>query len=339
MSRDIRPIVSDMPTLPTTAPLGAHPACGRGDDVPPRAILRRKAVISIFGALGVTVWLGFVLAGQRGKFTEALHRAPVSMLCIAVGLQIVALLARSEAWLICVQAAGGSVGRRLLFRAAGVGYLASVLNGSVGMAARIGSLRRAAGGRAPRVPTLVAAEVPIIAVEVVLAAIFSFTLISPLGVPWWAPAIAVAAVAAAVLGLRRLSGRYRSGIGAGLAIVRGSGRVRMIAYTLLAVCAQVARNWLMLRAIGVDVSVFDAMALLIAMFTLGQIPVGPSIGPAAAVLILGSHGVAATAAAGVLLTVTGISGSLCYAAWSGGDRLLAGPIVFAADAVAPAVSG
>ena len=88
----------------------------------------------------------------------------------------------------------------------------------------------------------------------------------------------------------------------------------MIAFTLLAVCAQVARNWLMLHAIGVDVSIFAAMAWLIAMFTLGQLPIGPSIGPAAAVLILGAHGVAATAAAGVLVAVTGITGSLCYAA-------------------------
>src|SRR3977135_970253 len=46
-----------------------------------------------------------------------------------------------------------------------------------------------------------------------------------------------------------------------------------------------------------------------AMFTLGQLPVGPSIGPAAAVLILGAHGVASSAAAGVLLAATGASGS------------------------------
>jgi NAD(P)-dependent dehydrogenase (short-subunit alcohol dehydrogenase family) len=44
------------------------------------------------------------------------------------------------------------------------------------------------------------------------------------------------------------------------------------------------------------VSVFDAIALLIAMFTLGRLPIGPSIGPAAAVLILGDHGIAAAAA-------------------------------------------
>ena len=98
----------------------------------------------------------------------------------------------------------------------------------------------------------------------------------------------------------------------------------MIAFTVLAVCAQVARNWLMLHAIGVNVSVFDSMALLIAMFTLGQLPIGPSIGPAAAVLILGAFGVAATAAAGVLPTVTGIVGSLCYAAWAITDRIVAG---------------
>jgi hypothetical protein len=39
------------------------------------------------------------------------------------------------------------------------------------------------------------------------------------------------------------------------------------------------------------------------------------------VLILGSEGVAAAAAAGVLLTVTGIVGGLCFAAWAGADRL------------------
>ena len=55
--------------------------------------------------------------------------------------------------------------------------------------------------------------------------------------------------------------------------------------------------------------------------TLGQLPVGPSVGAAAAVLILGGDGVAAAAAAGVLMTVTGTVGGLCFAAWAGGDRL------------------
>jgi uncharacterized membrane protein YbhN (UPF0104 family) len=300
--------------------------------------LRRKVVLSVVGALVVTGVLGFVLAGRREQFMTALKTAPLSLLGLAALLQIVALLARSEAWNVCVRAAGGSVPRRLLFRSAGVGYLASVLNGSVGMAARIATLRRVAGSRAPRVPALVAAEVPIITVEVVLAALFSFTLIAALGIPWWVPVIAVVVMAGVVLGLRRVSECRRSGLWAGLAVLRGKGRAHMIACTLLAVCAQVARNWLMLRAIGLDVTVFAAMAWLIAMFTLGQLPVGPSSGPAAAVLILGAHGVAATTAAGVLLGVTGIVGSLCYATWAVVDQLVTRRARHTPEAiVAPAV--
>ena len=296
------------------------------DDQRPLSLssFRRRIALSVLGALAVTCVLGFVLAGRRGQFISAIDTAPPVLLMAAVALQILALLSRTEAWNICVGAAGGTVPRRLLFRAAGVGYLASVLNGSVGLVARIASLRRVAPDTSPRLPALLAAELPIITVEVTLAAIFSFTLIAPLCVPWWAPVIAVAIMAVALTALRRVCNRRRTGPWAGLAIVRGHGRGRMIAFVLLAVCAQIARNWLMLHAIGVNVSVFDSMALLIAMFTLGQVPIGPSTGPAAAVLILGGNGVAAVAAAGVLLAATGTVGSLCYAAWSIGDRVIAG---------------
>jgi uncharacterized membrane protein YbhN (UPF0104 family) len=78
--------------------------------------------------------------------------------------------------------------------------------------------------------------------------------------------------------------------------LRGGSRV--IAFVLVAVLAQVLRNWLLLHAVGVDASLLDAVAVLIALVTLSQLPIGPSVGAAAAVLILGSNGVAAAAAAG-----------------------------------------
>jgi hypothetical protein len=54
------------------------------------------------------------------------------------------------------------------------------------------------------------------------------------------------------------------------------------------------------------------------------------------VLILGAHGVATAAAAGVLLTVTATVGSLGYAGWAVADRLLAGRLVVGPDAaIAP----
>jgi hypothetical protein len=100
----------------------------------------------------------------------------------------------------------------------------------------------------------------------------------------------------------------------------------------------VLRNWLMLRAIGVDVSIFSSMALLIVMFTVGQLPIGPSTGPAATVLILGSHGIAATAAAGVLVTLTGILGTLVFASWALADTVLKRRRIIAAQSlVAPAL--
>jgi hypothetical protein len=57
------------------------------------------------------------------------------------------------------------------------------------------------------------------------------------------------------------------------------------------------------------------------MVAIGQLPVGPSVGAGAMVLILGSGGVAAAAAAGVLATATGLVGGLSFAAWAMADRL------------------
>ena len=66
---------------------------------------------------------------------------------------------------------------------------------------------------------------------------------------------------------------------------------------------------------------FDATAVLIAVAALGALPVGPGIGTAAMVLILGSTGVAGVSAAGVLLTATGTLGALAYGGWALADRL------------------
>jgi len=199
-----------------------------------------------------------------------------------------------------------------------------VINGQLGVAARIAALRRSSPTVSPQVPTLIAAEFPILAVEGALAALTSFTLIGPLGLPWWLPVIAIAAVAVASAGLRHLALRTGRQLWSGLAVLhRLSHGSRVIGFVLVAVFAQIFRNWMLLHAVGVNASFFDAIAVLIAVVTLGQLPVGPSGGAAAAVLILGSDGVAAAAAAGLLLTATGTVGGLCFAAWAGADRLWA----------------
>jgi uncharacterized membrane protein YbhN (UPF0104 family) len=276
----------------------------------------------VLGSLGAAAVLAIVLAGRRHEFGAALTSAAPWLILVTVLLQIVALLARSEAWHLSIQAAGGTVARRALYRASSVQVLGSVVNGQLGVAARITALRRSSPDGCPQVPTLIAAEVPILAVEAALAALTSFTLIGPLGLPWWVPLAGIAVISTASAGLRHLAARKTRELWRGLAIIRhrrGGGAV--IGLVLLAVFSQIFRNWMLLHGVGVHASFFDAIAVLIAVVTLGQLPVGPSVGAAAAMLILGHDGVASAAAAGLLLTVTGTLGGLCFAAWGGADRL------------------
>jgi hypothetical protein len=129
------------------------------------------------------------------------------------------------------------------------------------------------------VPTLIAAEFPILAVEATLAALTSFTLVGPLGLPWWLPLVGLAVIATAIAGVRHLALRKGRELWRGLAALRSlRGGNRVVGFVLVAVFAQVFRNWLLLHAVGVDASFFGAIAVLIAVVTLGQLPVGPSVG-------------------------------------------------------------
>jgi uncharacterized membrane protein YbhN (UPF0104 family) len=285
---------------------------------------RHRALLTVLGSLGTAAVLAWLLAGRREEFASALSSVAVWVIVATVLLQAVALVARSEAWHLTIEAAGGTVARRVLYRASSVQVLGGTLNSHLGVAARIAALRRSSPDACPQVPTLVAAEFPILAVEAMLAAAASFTLVAPLGLPWWLPLVILLAFGLASAGLRRLAlGKGRE-LWRGLAVLRSvNGGTRVVGFVLVAVFAQILRNWLLLHAVGVDASLFDAIAVLIAVVTLGQLPVGPSVGAASAVLILGSDGVAAAAAAGVLLTVTGTLGGLCFAAWAGVDHLWA----------------
>jgi uncharacterized membrane protein YbhN (UPF0104 family) len=281
-------------------------------------------LITVVGSLATGAVLVLLLEGRRDEFEAALFEAAPWVLAVTALLQIVALVARSEAWHLTIEAAGGTVERRVLYRASSMQVLGSVVNGHLGVAARIAALRHSSPAVSPQVPTLIAAEFPILAVEAMLAALASFTLVAPLGVPWWTPIVGFAVIGALSAGLRQLALRKGRELWKGLAVLRSlGGGSRVVGFVLVAVFAQIFRNWLLLHAVGVDASFFDAIAVLIAVVTLGQLPVGPSVGAAAAVLILGSHGVAAAAAAGVLMTVTGTLGGLCFAGWAGADRLVA----------------
>ena len=103
---------------------------------------RRRTLIAVVGSLATAAVLAFLLAGRRHEFAAALSGASAGVLALTVLLQIVALLARSEAWHLSIRAAGGTVDRRVLYRASSMQVLGSVLNTQLGVAARIAALRR-----------------------------------------------------------------------------------------------------------------------------------------------------------------------------------------------------
>jgi uncharacterized membrane protein YbhN (UPF0104 family) len=310
-----------------------------------RSMLRRHpTLVSLAGGTVVAIALAIALAGHGHEFLAALRSAPVWVLATAVALHVIWLVSRSEAWNVCIDAAGGSVSRRCLYRASSLGYVGNIFNGQFGLGVRIAALRRTAPDECPKASVLLAAELPIVVVEIALAAIFSFTLVAPLDAPWWAPLVAFAAVAAVMGAMHRVARNRTAGIWRGIAVLReakGSGRI--VALVCLAVVIQIARNWLLLNYSGVNASVFDSTALLIGLAVVGLLPIGPSLGAATAVLILGSDGAAASAAAGALLTATAAIGALCFASWALVDRLwdartAPGPAAIQAAPSTPAAS-
>jgi hypothetical protein len=287
---------------------------------------RHRTAATVAASIAASVALGLLLIGKWAELETGVTGAPIAIAAAAVLLQMVALVSRSEAWHRCVRAGGGTVGRRTLYRASSMGFVGGLLNTQLGTAARIAALRRSAPESSPRVPALIGAELPILIVEGSLAALTSFTLVGPLGLPWWVPLICLAAVAGVSAALRSVAAAGVRWLRSGLAVMRTlDGRARLAGFVLIAVFAQIARNWLLLHAVGVDASLFDAVAVLIAVVTLGQLPFGISVGAAASVLILGPHGVTAAAAAGVLLTATGTVGGLLFATWGALDMGLSQP--------------
>src|SRR5215207_699946 len=124
---------------------------------------RRRVPLMILGSVAAAGLIVLLLAGHRHEFQAAVTGTALWLLAVAAVLQLVALLVRTEAWHLCISAAGGDVKRRIVYRASSLGVLGSFVQGQFAVAARITALRRSSPEVAPQVPTLIAAEFPILA--------------------------------------------------------------------------------------------------------------------------------------------------------------------------------
>ncbi len=146
--------------------------------------MRRKRPLTVAASIVASACArSLVLVGKWDELEAGITGAAAGVIVLAIALQVVALVSRSEAWRVCVHASGGTVSRRKLYRASSFGCVGQLLNHQLGTAARIAALRRTAPEETPHVPSLIAAELPILFVEAALAALTSFTLVGPLGLP------------------------------------------------------------------------------------------------------------------------------------------------------------
>src|SRR5262249_52742842 len=147
-------------------------------------------------------------------------------------------VARTEAWVVSVRAAGAVSERRTLFQIGSLGFAAHVVSSSIRAAVRIWALRRKGGDNVPPATALVAAAGRVEAIQLVVTAVMTCSLTGPFHMPFWAaPAILLAAIAV-LLVLMRAGRRFR-----GLAALRdGGARWRMLAMVIVVATCETARN-------------------------------------------------------------------------------------------------
>src|SRR5215213_5685684 len=88
---------------------------------------KRRTSLTVSLSIGASLALAAVLVGKWEELKLGITGAPVALMLLAIALQVVALVSRSEAWHASVLASGGSVGRRVLFRASSMAFLGNIL--------------------------------------------------------------------------------------------------------------------------------------------------------------------------------------------------------------------
>ena len=114
-----------------------------------------RRCLTVLVAVALVGGMALALASHRRAFVVAIDGATFATLMLAAALHLGSVLARSEAWMVSVRAAGGKLGRRDSYQIASLGFAANVLSPSLGTAVRIWALRTTARDQAPSAPALV----------------------------------------------------------------------------------------------------------------------------------------------------------------------------------------
>ena len=270
--------------------------------------MRTVAIVGV-GALAA------ICVARRGDLLAAVGAVPPATLAGLAALHLLGLAARSEAWRLSLAAVAGSPPSRVVIHTANAGaFVVGTLEAHATMPARIALLRRLAPHDAPHAGHVAVADLPILLIEIAVAAI----LLGMTG-EWWAPPAAVAALVVARLAAGRRAMR-------GLAVLADvRRRAALTGLVAFIVCCGLARIWVALSVVHLDASPATVAVAFATLGAFGLLPLGPSAPPGALLLVSGGAG---ALAAGLALSATSIAGVLLYAGLLAvvGDRAKRRPV-------------
>jgi hypothetical protein len=285
---------------------------------------RLGAAVSAVAALAL---VGVLCVTHARAVGAAFAAVPAWAIASAVGLHLVTLALRSEAWRLTLVSAGAdSLPRRAVHVANAAAFLTGTVQSQAALPTRVALLRRLAGPRAPRAGQIYLADVPIFVIELCATALLLAAAVLAGRGAWWIAPLAVGVAVAALGATRWAPERFaRRPIVRGLAVLADRHRRGTVAALVLGVVAlTVARVALVLSVSGLPHGLGEVAWVFAAMGVFGLLPVGPGATPGATLATLGTASVGASVAAGLMLSASSIVGVLAYALLVGLESRLRG---------------
>jgi len=250
---------------------------------------------------------------------DALSLATFEQLAALVGLHLLALVLRAEAWGLCLDAAGAPVERRRLHATSSLRFLAdTTVPTYVGAWVRIAILRRLGGDRLPTIGQMITADGTLLLVEAFITVGLLVACSILAGLSWYWPLLFGAAAAIALLGAVALRRRFEGRAWVRAFDVLSDSRRRVTLTLLLTVVLtiQPVRFWIALQAVGLDASALESLLTFVWTSVINALPIGP--GPAsvgATVSVFGRDGVGAATASGLVLAGSAFVAAGVYSIW------------------------
>jgi hypothetical protein len=276
--------------------------------------------VSVAGPLLVVGLLVYLLASRGHQIEQAAQRTTAAQLISVTLLALATLVARTEAVVACLNAMGSRPRRSDIHAANSLTFLAALINHYFSSIVRGALMQRIDRERSPTIPQMIMVDTATTLIEGLVVGVLVVVSASALKLAWWVPVLILVGcgggVAASLAVRRRFAQRA---IFRGLDVLAHSRQRAVVAGLMVfVICAQVARTFIVLRAVQLHPSLLQAVATFIAAGIISSLFAGPGAGTAGGpLLVFGHNSLAASAAAGLILSITTLIAGIVYAGGGG----------------------